>query len=67
MTDEMMDLRMLVEKAPDADIWREMIAFAGVRPDPLPLTGHAKRAVHACRSLRRLSSAGQDRPPCAPH
>ena len=28
MTDQMMDLRSLVEKAPDADSLREMIAFA---------------------------------------
>jgi len=29
MTDAMMSLKGLIEKAPDADILREMISFAG--------------------------------------
>jgi putative transposase len=33
MTDTVMDLRTLVEKAPDSDILREMISFAAALAD----------------------------------
>jgi putative transposase len=53
MTDEMMNLRALVEKTPDADLLREMIGFAAQRlmePEVEGLTG----ASYGEKSSERL-------------
>jgi putative transposase len=54
MTDEMMALRALVEKSPDADLLREMIGFAAHRLMEIEVTEVAG-AAHGERSPVRLA------------
>ena len=56
MTNEMMTFRALVEKAPDADILRDMIAFASERMMEMEV-GALTGAAFGQKSPDRLSSA----------
>ena len=54
MTDEMMSLRALIEKAPDADLLREMIGFAAQRLMELEV-GELTGAAYGEKSAERLA------------
>ena len=46
MTDEMMGLRALIEKTPDADLLREMIGFAAQRLMELQVESQTGAGYH---------------------
>ena len=56
MTDEMMTLRSMVEKAPDADLPREMIGFATERLMEMEV-GALTGAGYGEKSPERLAQA----------
>jgi putative transposase len=63
MTDDMMNLRALLEKSPDADLLREMIGFAAHRLMELEVEG-VTGASHGSRSSERMNQRNgyRDRP-----
>ena len=61
MTDAMMNLRALIEKAPDADLLREMIGFAAQRLMELEV-GELAGAAHGEKSAECLAHTAQRLP-----
>jgi hypothetical protein len=62
MTDDMMHLKTLVEKAPDADLLRDMISFAATRLMELEVGAAAKSAWGVQAQRRRMNRVAQHRP-----
>jgi len=61
MTDDMMNLRALVEKAPDADLLREMIGFAAQRLMELEVAGLTGAAYGEKNTERAQRNGSRER------